>query len=65
MMRIWNYKQGNYVLLREKASTFDWNSLQDNNIDVYAENVNTVINSSASERIPNKHVRIKPLDPLG
>ena len=63
MRHIWNYEQGNYVLLREKASTFDWNSLQDNNIDVYADNVNTVINSLASECIPNKHVRIKPLDP--
>ena len=28
-----------------------------------ADNVNTVINSLASECIPNKHVRIKPLDP--
>ena len=63
MRHIWNYEQGNYVLLREKASTFDWNSLQDNNIDVYADNVNTVINSLARECIPNTHVRIKPLDP--
>ena len=65
MRHIWNYEQGNYILLREKASTFDWNSLQDNNIDVYADNVNTVINSLASECIPNKHVQIKLLDPLG
>ena len=63
LRHICNYEQGNYVLLREKASTLDWNSLEDNNIDVFADNVNTVINSLASECIPNKHVRIEHLDP--
>ena len=63
MRHICNYEQGNYVLLRENASTFDWNSLGDNNINVFADNVNTVINSLASECIPNKHVRNKHLDP--
>ena len=53
----------NTNLLREKASTFDWTSLQSDDIDIYATNLNTAITSIASECIPNKHVRIRPLDP--
>ena len=28
MRHIWSYEQGDYDLFREKASTFDWTSLQ-------------------------------------
>ena len=55
--------RGNFNLLRDKASTFDWESLQDNDINVYADNINTAINSIASECIPNKQIKVKPLDP--
>ena len=34
---IWDYNSGDYELLREKASEIDWNSLFDNNIDIYAD----------------------------
>ena len=60
---VWSYEQGDYDLLRQKASAIDWNSLQNDNIDVHAENINTAIRSLAAECIPNKHVRIKPLGP--
>lgn len=40
---VYNYDKGNFDLFREKASSFDWNSLQDDNIDVYASNVETKI----------------------
>ena len=63
MRHIWSYEQGDYDLLREKASTFDWTSLQSDDIDIYATNLNTAITSIAPECIPNKHVRIRPLDP--
>ena len=49
----------------QKASAIDWNSLQNDNVDVHAENINTAIRSLATECIPNKHVRIKPLDLIG
>ena len=62
MRHICIYEQGDYDLLRDKASS-DWGSLQNNDIDIYAKNINTAINSIASECIPNKHVRIRPLDP--
>ena len=63
MRHIWSYEQGDYDLLREKASTFDWTSLQSDDIDIYAINLNTGITSIASKFIPNKHVRIRPSDP--
>ena len=60
---IWSYENGNYELLREKASAFDWQPLENDDIDIYANNINSCILSLAAECIPNKHVRIKPLDP--
>ena len=50
-------------LLRRKAASVDWASLQDDDINVYANNINKSINTLASECIPNRHVRIKPSDP--
>ena len=35
---IWSYEHGNYNILREKASSFNWNNCHDNDIDVYANN---------------------------
>ena len=39
-------------MFRDKASSIDWGSLQNN-----------AINSIATESIPNKYVHIKPLEP--
>ena len=41
----------------------DWNSLQDNNIDTYANNIHSTVMSLATENIPNEHVRLKPTEP--
>ena len=60
---VWYYEQGNFNLLRDKASLFDWGSLRDSDINVYADNINTAINFIANECIPNKHIRVKPSDP--
>ena len=50
-------------MLRDKASSIDWGSLQDDDIDLYSKNINNAINSIATECIPNKYVQIKPLEP--
>ena len=60
---IWSYDKGNYDMLRDRASSIDWGSLQDDDIDIYSNNINNAINSIATECIPNKHVQIKPLEP--
>ena len=57
---IWLYNQGNYDLLREKASITDWESFKHPNIDVYAERITNQLKEISNECIPNKIVRVKP-----
>ena len=57
---MWYYERNNFYLLRDKASLFDWESLRDNDLNVYADNINTAINSIANECIPNRYIRVKP-----
>ncbi|MCG7870185.1 MAG: hypothetical protein JAY74_27935 [Candidatus Thiodiazotropha taylori] len=63
LRHVWYYDRGNFDLLRDKASNLDWESLQDTDINVYADNINTAINSIASECIPNRQIKVKPSDP--
>ncbi|MCG8032214.1 MAG: endonuclease/exonuclease/phosphatase family protein [Candidatus Thiodiazotropha taylori] len=60
---IWDYKNGNYHLLREKASAIDWNSLIHENVDIYSNNLKNSILSIAKECIPNRTIKVKPSDP--
>ena len=55
---IYSYDEGNFNLLREKASLIDWNSLQDDNINVYARNIESKIISLSRECIPNKNIKV-------
>ena len=61
---IWYYDQGNYELLHDKATSFDWDYIKNNDINTYANNFNTTITTVAKECIPNRHIRIKPSEPL-
>ena len=60
---IWNYEQGDYNLMSERASADPWNNLQHDNIDVYANNIFKTIAKIARDCIPNRNVRIKVSDP--
>ena len=60
---VWYYDRGNFNLLREKATVIDWQSFQDNDINVFANNINSAIVSLAAECIPNRYIKIKPLEP--
>ena len=61
---VWIYDQGNYDLLREKASETDWDSLKDEDIHKYAKNVTDHLNNIAKQCIPNKCIKVNPTDPL-
>ena len=63
LRHIYSYDKGNFDLLREKASLFDWNSLHDENIDIYARKVETKIISLSRECIPNKNIKVRPYEP--
>ena len=60
---IWYYDQGNYDLMRERASAVPWDNLQHDDIDVYAENVFSAVENIAREWISNRNVRIKASEP--
>ena len=60
---IWNYDKGNYDLLRNKATSFDWNYVRDNDTNIYAININTTLTSIAKECIPNQFINVKPSGP--
>ena len=61
---VWIYDQGNYGLLREKASETDWDSLKDEDINKYAKNVTDHLNNIAKQCITNKFIKVNPTDPL-
>ena len=60
---IWDYNNGDYNLLREKASQMDWESLKDDNIDNYVENLKNAIIAITTECVPNRSIKVKPSDP--
>ena len=60
---IWSYDRGDYDLLREKAFTTNWNSLQDEDINKYANNITDKIMEISKQCIPNKTIRVRLSDP--
>ena len=61
--RIWKYSEGNYEVLREKISSFDWSTCSDDNIDSYASKLTDKLLDFCGECIPNKIVTIRTSDP--
>ena len=60
---IWRYEHGNINLLRQKAASEDWNSLQNLDINVYAKALINKILDLSKQCIPNKVLTIRPSDP--
>ena len=60
---IWMYNNGNFGLLREKASSIYWHALENDDISLYASNLNSTILSLTNECIPNKYIRVRTSDP--
>ena len=60
---IWQYDRGDYDHMRALASTTNWHSLKDHNVDIYALNLTNKILHIAKECIPNRVVTIRPSDP--
>ena len=56
----WSFEQGDYNLLREKASLTNWDNLYDADINKYAQNISNHIIMIAKECVPNRKTRIKP-----
>ena len=62
--RIWYYDRCDFNVLRNKGNAVDWDSLQDINIDTFANNIHSTVMSLATECIPNKLARVRPTEPV-
>ena len=51
---IWKYDQGDNENFRCKIHVFDRNSISDNNVDKYEDNLTEVLSNDAKLFIPNK-----------
>ena len=60
--KIWLYEQGNYNNLCLKVSEFDWETICDNDVNIYAEKFTEKLLSLSEECIPTKNVTIRPRD---
>ena len=59
---VWKYDQRDYENLR-RNHVFDWNSISDNNVDKYADNLTEVLSNVAKLFVPNKKVPFNPHEP--
>ena len=61
--KIWKYDQGNYAMLNRLIRDFEWNTIVDNDINVFAESFTNKILEFIERSIPNKVVTIRPSEP--
>ena len=60
---IWLYDRCDFNLFRDEIQQTDWQSLEHDNIDTYAENVTTCLTELAKKHVPNKTIICRPSDP--
>lgn len=61
--KIWKYDDGNYELLNNLVSEFDWSSIKSDNINLYAECFTEKILEFCHLAIPHKMIIVRPSDP--
>ena len=61
--KIWKYDDGDYGQLRQLIQEFNLQSLKNEDINVYAENVTNKILELCELAIPNKTITVRPTDP--
>ena len=62
--QIYLHHQGDYQTLSTELNETDWNSLKDDNVDLYAQNVIDRITYLVNKHIPNKTVHVRKSDPV-
>ena len=61
--KIWKFDNGDYDLLNRLIRNFDWSTIENDDINVYAENFTNKLLELSERSIPNKVVTIRPSDP--
>ncbi|XP_045206258.1 uncharacterized protein LOC123558446 [Mercenaria mercenaria] len=59
---IWEYDRGDYDSLRDAVKNHPWDNYIDVDINTYANKVITTISDLAKQNIPNKTIKVRPLD---
>jgi hypothetical protein len=57
--KVWQYYKGEYVGLRREISSFEWDTIHNDDIDIYTQQLTDTINLIAAKYIPNKIVTIR------
>ena len=60
--KIWKYEYGDYCKLRSSLSEVDWNSVYNDDPDIYTQKISDILIEKASESSPNRTVTINPHD---
>ena len=60
---IWLYDRADYESFSRDLNDIDWNSITNNDIDEYANNLTECITKLAKKHIPNKDIKIHKSDP--
>ena len=60
---IWLYDKGDYQSFSRDLNNTDWNSLKNDDINIYATNITECITKHATKHIPNKDIKIRKSDP--
>ncbi|XP_053394930.1 uncharacterized protein LOC128555668 [Mercenaria mercenaria] len=60
---IWKFDQGDYDNLRREAASINWDSLADDDINAYVENITVTILSISKKHVPNTIATIRQSDP--
>lgn len=60
---IWLFDRGDYESFSRDIRETDWETLKNNDIDIYASNITRRISELADKHIPNKRVKIRQSDP--
>ena len=60
---IWLYDRGDYESFSRDLNDIDWSSINNDDIDEYANNITECITKLAKKHIPNKDIKIRKSDP--
>ena len=61
--KIFLYKRGKYGAFKDDLQRADWDSLKDDNVDIYASNFTDKILELTNKHIPNKTIKVRQSDP--
>ena len=60
---VWLYDKGDYMSFSRDLDNTDWNSLRNDDMDTYTNNITEHITKLVNKHIPNKEIKVRKSDP--